>query len=298
MGIFFAMLSPAVFGISNYIDKFLLEKNNISSQVITIYGGVFAFIFGLIMLFITGFYPIDTKSLFIILTSGFLTSIYLLPYYKALSLDETSYVIPLFQFYPIFVLVLSFIFLNESLSRMQYIGCIIIIFASFLLSVKKLSRKIFKLRISFFYILLSSLLFAAAQVLYKFGVQVIPFWNTLPYEGFGIAIGTLCIVVYKNNFKKFKKETKKFKKRVYVLMTINELVYIVARYTGYFAISLISVGIVSILAGLQPVFVLIYGITLSLWFPSILKEVLNKKVLFQKIISITLMFFGVYLIFS
>lgn len=298
MGIFFSILSPAIFGINNYIDKFLLEKQNISPTVLSIYGGIFAFIVGLVILFTTGFYPIDTKSLLIILSSGFLTTIYLLPYYKALSLDETSYVIPLFQFYPIFVLILSLVFLNESLSKIQYTGCIIIILAGFLLSVKKLNRKIFKLRKSFFYIVLSSFLFALAQVLYKFGVREIPFWNSLPYEGFGIAIGALSIVLYKNNLKKFKNETKRFKKRVFIFMTVNELVYIIARYTGYFAISLISVGIVSVLAGLQSLFVLLYGIILSLWFPYVLKEAINKRVLFQKIISIILMFLGLFLIFS
>src|SRR3989338_5831656 len=285
MGIFFSILSPAIFGINNCIDKFLLQKHNISPVVISIYGGVFAFIFGLILLVVTGFFPIDVKSLLIIVTSGFLTTIYLLPYYKALFLDEASNVIPLFQFCPIFVLVMSFIFLHESLSIMQYIGCIIIILAGFLLSVDKLSGKIFKLRKSFFYMLLSSFLIASALVLYKFSVQTIPFWNTLPYEGFGIALGGLAIFLFKNNKKAFLEETRGFKKRVFVFMTINEIVYIISRYTGYFAISLISVGIVSILSGFQPLFVLLYGIILSLWFPKIMKETINKRVLFQKFMS-------------
>ncbi len=112
MGIFFSILSPAIFAVINYIDKFLLEKHNISPTVITVYGGIYAFVAGLIILVFTGLYPIDSKSLIIILSSGILTSLYLLPYYKALSLDETSYVIPLFQFYPIFVLLLSFLFLK------------------------------------------------------------------------------------------------------------------------------------------------------------------------------------------
>src|SRR3989338_8912524 len=187
MGIFFSILSPAIFGINNCIDKFLLQKHNISPVVISIYGGVFAFIFGLILLVVTGFFPIDVKSLLIIVTSGFLTTIYLLPYYKALFLDEASNVIPLFQFCPIFVLVMSFIFLH-----------------------------------------------ASALVLYKFSVQTIPFWNTLPYEGFGIALGGLAIFLFKNNKKAFLEETRGFKKRVFVFMTINEIVYIISRYTGYF----------------------------------------------------------------
>src|SRR3989344_5308950 len=108
MGIIFAILSAAIFGVTNYVDKFLLEKHNISPAVITIYSGMFALIAGLIILLIKGFYPIDLKTLLILLTSGFLTAIYLLPYYKALTFDETSLVIPLLQTYPVFVLILGF----------------------------------------------------------------------------------------------------------------------------------------------------------------------------------------------
>lgn len=298
MGIFFSILSPAIFGINNYLEKFLLEKHNISAVVMTVYSGLFAIIVGVIILVLTGFYPVDTKSLIIILASGFLTTIYVLPYYKALSLDETSYVIPLSQFYPIFVLALSYIFLNETLSAMQYFGCLVIFLAGIFLSIEKISGQIFKLRKSFYYMVLSTFLFACAQVLYKFGLQEIPFWNTLPYEGFGIALGALCVLLYKNNLKIFINETKSFEKRVFGFLIINDMVYIVSRYTGYFAISLISVGIVSILSGFQLVFVLLYGIILSLWFPYILKEVINKKVLFKKVVSIIFMFIGLYFIFS
>lgn len=298
MGIFYALLSPAVFSVTNYIDKFLLEKHEISPVVITIYGGLFAFVAGVIALVLTGFYPVDTKSLLILLVSGILTSIYLLPYYKALSIDETSNVVPLFQFYPIFVLILSFIFLKEGFSVTQYFGSALIVAAGFLLSVEKVEGKLFSLRKSFFYMMLSCLLFAIAQVLYKFGLVEIPFWNTLPYEGFGIALGAILIASYKGNLKQFKQETAKFKKIVFAFLTLNEIVYIIARYTGYFAISLISVGLVSILGGIQPLFVLIYGVILSVWFPKILKEVITKKTLGFKFTAIIVLIIGSYFIFT
>lgn len=297
MGIFFAILSPAIFGINNYIDKFLLSKHNISPTVITIYGGIFAFITGLIILYLTGYYPVDIKTVVIILASGFLTSIYLLPYYKALDIDETSYVIPILQTYPIFVLVLSFIFLGESLSLKQYLGSIVLILGACLLSVEKTKGKLFSWRKASSFALLSGFLFSLAQVLYKFGVTEIPFWNTLPYEGFGIALGALAIGLYKGNFKKLKKETRKFPKKVYLFMGVNEFGYLIARYTGYFAISLVSVSLVSVLAGFQPLFVLLYGVILSLWLPKILKEVVTKKALTKKLASILFIFIGLYLIF-
>lgn len=298
MGIFFAILSPAIFGVTNYVDKFLLEKDNISPIVITVFGGIFAFVAGLIILLVTGFYPIDLKTLIIILASGYLTSIYLLPYYKALSLDDASTIIPLLQTYPVFVLILSYLMLGENLTIKGYIGSSLIIVASFALSLEKLKFGIFKFRKSFFFIILSSFLFALAQVLYKFGVTEVPFWNTLPYEGFGIALGALSVLFYKNNINKIKKETSKLSKRAYSLMGLNEAIYILARYTGYFAISLISVGLVSVLAGFQSLFGLIYGIILSIKFPYILREVITKKTLGLKITSIILIIIGSYFIFS
>jgi len=297
MGIFFSILSPAISGISNYIDKYFLEKYNIAPVTVTIYGGIAGFIFGLIVLFFTGLYPINFRLTVIILASGFFTNLCLLPYYKALLHDETSRVIPLFQFVPIFVLILSFLFLGETLSLKQYTGCFIIIFASFIITLEKFDLKIFKIRPAFWLMMLSSFLYAISVVLYKFGVEQIPFWHTLPYEGFGIALGALAIFAYKDNKQIFFTETKNFKKNIYILISINETIYVLARYTTYFALSLISASIVNVLSGFQPFFVLVFGIILSIWYPKILKEEVSKKVLFQKIMSIVFMFLGLYFIF-
>lgn len=297
MGILFSLLSPALFAVNNYIDKILLSKFNIHPTVVAIYSGFFTVLAGLIVLFFTGFYPADTKSIAILLASGFLTALYLLPYCKGLSLDETSRIVPLFQLTPVFVLILSFLLLGEKLALKQYMGSFFIIFAGFLILADKPSKNIFRLRPAFWYIALSCLMFAFAQVLYGFGVQEIPFWHTLPYESFGIALGAIAILLFPKNKQLFVKETRRFTKKNYTSMVINELVYVVSRYTGYFAISLISVSIVSVLSGFQSVFALIYGIVLTLFLPHIIKEGISKKILGIKIFSIAIMFLGLYLIF-
>lgn len=297
MGLFFSLLSPALFAVNNYIDKILLSKFEIHPTVVAIYSGFFTVLAGLIILFFTGFYPADIKTISILLMSGFLTALYILPYCKGLSLDETSSVVPLFQLTPVFVLILSFLFLDEKLAFNQYLGSFIIIFAGFLILVEKSSKNIFKLRPAFWYIALSCLMFALAQVLYKFGVQEVPFWHTLPYESLGIAIGAVSILLYSKNKQLFKEETKRFTTKVYTSMAINEFVYVISRYTGYFAISLISVSIVSVLSGFQSVFALIYGVVLTLFLPKIIKEGISKRTLGIKIFSILIMFVGLYLIF-
>lgn len=59
---------------------------------------------------------------------------------------------------------------------------------------------------------------------------------------------------------------------------------------------LIPITMVWFVNGLQPVYVFLYGILLTLIFPRISKEDLSKKVLFQKLAAILVMFVGAYLI--
>jgi drug/metabolite transporter (DMT)-like permease len=298
MGIFFAILAPAIFAANNFFDKFFLEKYNLSPVTMTIINALSGFIAGIIVLLLTGLYVTTVPLLGIILSSGFIMIICVFVYYKALFLDETSRVIPLFQFTPIFVLIMGFVFLGEQLSVKQYFGSFVIIFASFMISLEKFDLKIFTLRPAFWLMMISSFLYAFSLVLYKFGVEEIPFWHTLPYEGLGMLLGALAIFLYKSNKNIFLNEMKHFKKNTYLLLAANESIYVSARYTTYFALSLLSASIVNILLGFQPIFGLIIGIILSLWFPKILKEVISKEALLQKTLSIVLIFVGLYLIFS
>ena len=128
-------------------------------------------------------------------------------------------------------------------------------------------------------------------------MQEIPFWNTLPYEGLGMVLGALSILLYRNNGKTFLNETKRFPKKIFAWMSINEGVFILSRYTAYFALSLVAASIVNVLGGFQAFFVLIYGIVLSLWFPQIIKEVITKQTLGIKLFSVFGIIVGLYLIF-
>lgn len=298
MGIFFAILSPALYSTNNYIDKFLLEKYEINPILLAIYTGVISFFVAILLIIFVGFPIVDVQSSVLITLSGVLTALYILPYFKALSTDETSRVVPLFQFVPVMVIILSFIFLGETFSMKQYLGAILIIVAGFLFTVEKFELGIFKLRSAFWFMLLSSFLFALSIVLYKFGVKEISFWHTLIFECLGIILGALSILFYPGNYVLVSKEIKKYKPKVFIFISINESFYLLARYTSYFALSLIPASLVSVMGGFQPLFVLIFGIILSIWFPHILKEVIDKKTVGIKLVGIILIFLGLFAIFQ
>lgn len=299
MGIFFAIFSPALYSISNFIDKFLLEKYRLHPTVITMYSGCIAFLTGIIIAFFTGFGSLDVGTAGILVVSGMLTLFYMLPYFKALSLDEASRIVPLFQLTPVIVLVLSNIFLQESFSIKQYIGAASIIIASLLLSVEKISFKIFALRKAFWYMLFASFLYALSIILFKVGLNAeINFWKALPYEGTGIAIAAVVVSLLPGNKKIILKTTKKLPRKVFAYMALNEGIFILSRYIGFFALTLISVSLLSIINGLQPLFLFIYGIMLSLFFPHIVKESLKKHTLILKSVAMVGILIGIVLLFT
>lgn len=297
LGVFFAILSPAAYAVTNYFDKFFLEKYNIRPLVLAIYSGIVAFLASIILIFIIGFHSFPITVIFSTIFSGFFIELYLLPYFKAMSLEDASTVVPLMQLYPLYVIVGDAIILGETLSILQYIGGFLIVLSGLVIAADKIDSYIIRPRKAFWYIQLSNLSLAAATLLFKHGVGDQDFWKILPYEGFGVFLcAVLIFVLPGKNLKTFKHQTSELKKKVFLLMFANEIVYISARYFGFYALSLISASLVGILAGLQPLFVLIFGIILSVWFPYILKEITTKKTITLKLISTIVIIIGLILL--
>ncbi len=297
MGYIFALIPPFLDSVINFLDKFILSKYKISSTVLAVYSGIFAFITGLIVILFTGFFPTNLLTTIVLIASGFFGLFILVTYFKALMFDEASRVASLFQFVPVFVLVLSFLFLHEALMLKQYIGCGVIIIAGFLFSARKGNYSWIKVNKAFWYMILASMLSAFVYVLFKIGVTQIGFWQAIPYEGFGNLLGAVCVILYGNNRKKLRLETKEISKKIFVYLSISESVYRLSRLSFYFALLLIPASIVSVLQGFQPLFLLIEGIILSVWFPKVLKEVVNKKTVKIKLFAVAGVFLGLYLIF-
>lgn len=296
-GIFYSVLSPALYSLVNFVDKFLLEKYEIDSTVISVFSGGFAILASLIIMLFTGLKVTNPATIAVIIASGFYTQIYLVPYFKALSLDDASRVVPLSQVVPVMVLILSYFLLGETLNMKQYLGSVLIIAACFILAMDKLTLNIFRLRKAFWYMMLASFCIALSYVLFKFAVEEVPFWDALPYEGFGIALGTLAILSFKNNRDKIVSKSRKLPKKVFGYMSLNEVLFLSSRYVAFYATSLIPVSLVSILYGFQPLFLLIFGTILSIWFPHIIKEVISKETIAIKIAATLLIVSGLYLVF-
>lgn len=294
--IFFALLAPAILALVNFIDKYLVSKAIKDYRAMVIYTSIVGFIFGTIwwILFSRNLLPI--RDSLIILTTGILSAWSLIVYFKALSFEETSKIIFLFQIFPIFTIILSFIFLKETLIFSQVMGIILILISSLLVVLNKEKNK-FKISNAFFYILLFDLLYAITGVMIKYALNINSFSNLLAYESWGVGLGGLIIFLISKPIRlAFIKNQKKIKKQAFGSIIFNEVLMILGKSFSFFAFSLGSVSLVSVLENTQVFYGIVYGAILTLLWPKIFNESTSFKDLSKKVVLGIILVIGIILI--
>ena len=296
--IFFTISASALYAGSNFFDKFLIEKRVRDPMILAILGGFLTCLVGLVVLVFKGFPAISSGQLIYMLIAGTLFELALVPWYKAISLDDVSRVAPIFQTIPVLVLIMSYLFLGERLLGGQLFGFVFILIGGYLLSAEKLGQQIFKMRRTLWWALLSSLLFAIPLVLFKFVSLDQGFWDSLAYEFIGAGIGGVILILFVIFSKRagFKQEVIEKGLKSWSLIGVNEIIYVFARMLNFYAIALASVSLVTVLGGFQPFFLLGFGLILSRWFPGIVKEDIQKSTVILKLIAIILIFAGVWFV--
>lgn len=296
MWFYYALATPAIYSITNFIDKFLVDKKVKKPIVLTVANGFVVCLLGIIIGLFGAFTSIPLLQLILILIAGILLEIYIWPYYEALKRDDASRVVPLFQFVPVIVLVFSALLLREGLTGRQLFGFAFIFTGGFILSLKKLESGIFRPRASLWYMLLSSALYGTVLVLFRFVAKDFGFWTTLAYEYVGIGLGALLLLAIPFVRQSFFYQLKQVR-AIAGLITVNNGLGILAQMSEGYALSIAAAPLVSIVGGIQPVFVLLYGLALSVWLPHIVKEDIAKSVIGIKLLTILLIAIGLYFVY-
>ena len=143
--VLFALLSPAIYSIVIFVDKYILEKEITDYRGMPIYGSIMGLILGTIFWIGSGFPLLPLQDTMFILLSGALTIWAAAFYFKALAKEEASEVMILLQLLPLFVLLLSVIFLQELITLRQFLGFTFILIGTLGVSMKK---KDFSIRLS------------------------------------------------------------------------------------------------------------------------------------------------------
>lgn len=302
-------------------DKFLLSKKFHSSVTYAFFVGIWS-IFNIFLLIFNPWVP-TFQQLGIDLIAGLLFLITLIFWYKALHQSEATRVVPLVgALTPIFSLILSYIFLGENLSERQLLAFVILINGGILISVKRTRFYMLKevaeqIRNTFGNLLggiharyrptrrlilnsiTSALLFAAYYVLIKYIYTHQPFIGGFVWSRLGTFLGVILILFvpeWRRLIAKRQKQTRRPKNLAFFLgvRIFAALAFIMLNW----AISLGNVALINSLQGVQYVFLILLVFFISTRYPRLLREELGGGVLLQKIIGISLITTGLYMLMT
>jgi len=294
MGWFIFAILGAIFWSGNVIfDKFVLTKRMQNPYIYNIYTMVLDVPFILIFFLI----PIsfNTTGIFLGIITGFILSFSNFVYNKVLMREEASVVTLLLYTKPIFVISLAWLLLSEALSIQKYLGIVLLVASSLLISYAKPKKKLF-LYSTISLVLLVSFMWAIGNVISKYALFSTDYWSLL----FWMLAGQLISVpiwflhpAVRNNFVKISKSVDK---KIYAYITANEVIYNLGELSFFIAASLGFVSVVTAITGMVPFFVLLFALIISIFSPKILREVLDKKTVALKLIAVILIFVGGWLV--
>jgi drug/metabolite transporter (DMT)-like permease len=236
------------------------------------------------------------KDGFFMTLSGFLILLAAPLYYNTISKELPSRVVFYIQLIPIFVLIFSAVFLGQLPSFVQVIGFFTILVSIVILSVE-FKKSTFTFSKPIIYIILFDVLMALSFISSKIAVEANTFPKIISYECFGSGLAGFAILLFSSNYRKaFIHLVKNANKSTLGILSINEIIYLVARAFGFFAIYLGPVALASVVMSIQAFYGIALGVLLTMLFPKIFHEEIDKKTVLKQVICFIILFIGLILI--
>jgi uncharacterized membrane protein len=289
----FALLSAVMFSCCNIVDKFVLTKKirnpfsyNILSVALSILP-VLLLVFYLKLSF-------DSSAIIAVLY-GFAYVFLFIIYNKAMIEEEASRVVSIIRISPIFVLILSFVFLSEVLNYQKYLGIIFLVSSAVLVSYRG-SKKKFHISKGIALILLYSFGGACLGIILKYTLGYTDYWAFFFWNLIGNMIGCFALILPATIRKNLIENVSKIDIKTWLIVLSSD-VFLWSGYLLYFlATSIGRVSLVSAAGAIQPMIVFILTLILTIHRPKILKEEIGKMSLTFKTLAVIFIIIGSYLI--
>jgi len=319
-----ALIAYFLLAIAMVVDKTLLKKDIPDPIVYTFYVSMLGALVILIFLIIIPFTSLtivwpNLLTLLISFLAGVAFTWALILMYTALKKDDATRVGPMIGgLVPIFVFILAWFILQESLTCTQYIAFLFLIIGSILISLdfsphgaiswlkKKfgLHQKLAlpQIRRAFWLALPAAGAFGVSHVLTKYVYMQIDFVSGFVWTRLGAFLTVLLLLLIPHNYKALKKDLKKNKKhkksaqktggRFLFGQTCGGAGTLLVQYAMFLG----SVSLIQALQGTQYVFLFLMVIALTIFVPKLLKEDISKEIFWQKVIAVIFIFIGLWFI--
>ena len=201
--IFLTIFASFLWGITNHIDKFMIngiDESGSSIKTLLVFSTLVAgIILSPIWLIISKFsIGISNISLLCVLLSSFVYILATFFYFKALEKNDASIVVVMFQLIPVFSYILALIFFEENLALQQIIGSILIILSAVLISFDFEEKNNKSKWLALILMTLSSLLYATYFFLFDIGIRNSSYNSCAFWLQIGFLIQGIILICFKN----------------------------------------------------------------------------------------------------
>ncbi len=291
------LFAPALWSLSNHIDKYLLSKYFKSGGVgaLILISALFEFVvLPPIILFRPDVLDVTLAQGAFAALGGVVGTLSILVYLYAMKEDEASYVVPLFQMIPVITFMIGITFFHEVVGASQVLGSALIILGGIGLSLEfsgqrpKLKSKVF------FLMLLSCFMVAVSGTIFKVVAVDTDLLTTIFWLYLGGPLTGIFFLLITSYRQEFIKTLRNNRLRVISLNLFNEAITIMGGLIFSYTLMTAPFSLAWVVNGFQPLFVFAYGIVLTLLLPRLGAETLTRKVLLQKFVTIAVILVGTY----
>ncbi len=288
-----ATLSAALSGIVAIFDSHFLSRRLSGLGAYLLPLGVFHFIVALVILAIEPF-PAGTQTtaLLAALGSGVFTGFSSIIMLNIVRSGEISRIIPVINTSPIFVALMAIPLLGEKLDILDWSGVILTVAGAILISVQQDGgKKKAIIQKTFFALLFCSLLYAVSNIVAKYALDSLSFWTV--YGANASVFGLIFILFSLRRSTYNQISTLEHRNRVIGLIVLGQSIVVVAILLSFLAMDEGPVSLVSTVIGVRPVFVFIYTLVISRFFPAVINERTTGRIITLKLTAIAMIVGGV-----
>jgi len=300
--LWFLIINLAYFlnAISTIINKFLLTKKVPNPAVFTFF---ICFLNLLALILIPfGFKLYSLEQIAFALITGIIFAFALLYMFKALHHNEASRITPFMGgLQPIFIFLLAWFFLSETLNTTLVIAFITMIIGTVILSWHSDEELTVEAKNSkthgYLMALIATILFAVMYTMSKYVYLHQDFVSGFVWTRIGAFIGSLILLIKPQNLKDILGEFKESAQKSGLLFVFGQIAGALSFVLVNYAIAISdSVAVVNALRGIEYVFLLIIVLLLSIKFPKLLEEKMTPKTITQKIVATAFIIGGLIII--
>lgn len=292
-----ACIAPMFWALTNYFDKALLSRMNVHTGVSTIM--LFSSLISIISIPLIFFFAPDihlslNASTLYLLIVGVLYALGIWAYMIAMNAEEASIVVPFFQLAPLLTLFFAFVFLGEKLLPIQLLAGAAITLGALILTVDITQGYRFRKTVAVAMLVCCTCL-ALASTLFKYAALEDSFWTSWLWEQIGLGLVGCVLFAVPTYRRDFMRAVAHGSRRFMTVNIVNEVLTLIGNMLQRYASLLAPVALVVLISNaVQPVYVLLMGVLLTLFFPHIIKENVTKHHVVQKILAISIMVAGTY----